>query len=61
MASLQAIDTNLAQSKSSVGVIAGSLSDLTSQADAMTSEDMSDIPDRGVGIFSGLEIPTFSA
>jgi hypothetical protein len=40
MASLQAIDTNLAQSKSSVGVIAESLSDLTSQADAMTSEDM---------------------
>jgi potassium efflux system protein len=40
MASLQAINTNLAQSKSSVGVIAESLSDLTSQADAMTSEDM---------------------
>jgi potassium-dependent mechanosensitive channel len=40
MASLQAIDTSLAQSKSSVGTIAGSLLDLTSQADAMTSEDM---------------------
>jgi len=40
MASLQAIDTNLVQSQSSVGVIAESLSDLTSQADAMTSEDM---------------------
>jgi len=40
MASLQAIDTNLEQSQSSVGVIAESLSDLTSQADAMIAEDM---------------------
>lgn len=40
MASLHAIDTNLTQSKLSVGVIAASLSDLTSQADAMIPQDM---------------------
>jgi small-conductance mechanosensitive channel len=40
MASLQAIDTNLVQSNSSVGVITESLSDLASQADAMIAEDM---------------------
>jgi DNA repair ATPase RecN len=40
MASLHAIDTNLEQSKLSVGVLATSLSDLTSQADAMTADDM---------------------
>ena len=40
MASLRTINTNLEQSKSSVDVIAASLSDLTSEADAMTSEDM---------------------
>jgi potassium efflux system protein len=40
MASLQAIDTSLKQSQSSVGVIAESLSGLASQTDAMTSEDM---------------------
>ena len=40
MASLRTINTNLEQSKSSVDVITASLSDLTSEADAMTSEDM---------------------
>jgi potassium efflux system protein len=40
MGSLQAIDTSLEQSHSSAGVIADSLADLTSETDAMMSEDM---------------------
>jgi hypothetical protein len=40
MGSLQAIDTSLEQSQSSASVIAASLADLTSETDAMMSEDM---------------------
>ncbi len=40
MASLQAIDTNLEESQSSADVVAGSLTDLTSETDAMTADDM---------------------
>ena len=40
MASLQAIDTNLEESQSSVRVIGESLADLTSETDAMTADDM---------------------
>jgi potassium efflux system protein len=40
IASLQEIDTSLAEGQSSAGVIVGSLSDLTSEIDARIAEDM---------------------
>jgi hypothetical protein len=40
MASLQEIDASLAESRSSAGVVASSLSDLTSEIDARIAEDM---------------------